>query len=240
MSFEELQIGMSTPTEIVGEVLAGEAAQTLKQIKNLVKGISSNTFDLAEALYKVKKNKWYAPKHLTFTEYIGTLDLKSSKGHYLVRIAQTMEDAGITRTEYDPVGIAKLRAICRLDLRDSEGNPKQYEGVPAVEVIKDLIQQAPAHSPEAVDETVKKLQGLMGEDARVWQNICLTVAQRKKWQEAVALAKLNIGSVGKDDDGQYKDASEGMCVEVIAASYLLDENNRPEGEHVQTTDSDQV
>ncbi len=225
---------------IVGEAIAGEAAQVLKQIKNLVKGISSNTFDLAEALLKVKKHKWYAPKNNTFQEYISTLDLKSSKGHYLVRIAQTMEDVGIPRMEYEAVGIAKLRAICRLDLQDSEGNPKQYEGKPAADVIKDLIQQAPAHSPEAVDETVKKLQGLMGEDARVWQNICLTVAQRKKWQEAVALAKLNIGSVGKDDDGQYKDASEGMCVEVIAASYLLDENNRPEGEHVQATDSDQV
>jgi hypothetical protein len=230
MSFEELQIGMSTPTEIVGEVVAGEAAQTLKQIKNLVKGISSNTFDLAVALHKVKKNRWYAPKYLTFTEYIGTLDLKSSKGHYLVRIAQTMEDVGIPRMEYEAVGIAKLRAICRLDLQDSEGNPKQYEGVPAVEVIKDLIQQAPAHSPEAVDETVKKLQGLMGEDAQVWQNISLTVAQRKKWREAVDLAKLNIGSVGKDDEGNYKDPSEGACMEVIALSYLLDPNNRPEGE----------
>jgi len=37
MSFEELQIGMNTPTEIVGEAVAGEAAQVLKQIKNLVK-----------------------------------------------------------------------------------------------------------------------------------------------------------------------------------------------------------
>src|SRR5208282_6238244 len=215
---------------IVGEAVAGEAAQVLKQVKDLVKGISSNTFDLAEALHKVRKNKWYAPKHLTFQEYIGILELKSSKAHYLVRIAQTMEDVGIPRAEYDSVGIAKLRAICRLDLIDSEGNPKQYEGKPAAEVIKDLIAQAPEHSREAVDETVKKLQGLMGEDARVWQNISLTVAQRKKWREAVDLAKLNIGSVGKDNDGNYKDASEGACMEVIAISYLLDENNRPESE----------
>jgi len=213
---------------IVGEAVAGEAAQVLKQIKALVKGISSNTFDLATALYKVKKNKWYAPKCLTFTEYIGTIDLRSSKGHYLVRIAQTMEDVGIPRTEYEPLGIAKLRAICRLDLTDENGNGKMYEGKPAVEVIKDLISQAPEYSPEAVDETVKKLQGLMGDDARVWQNVSLTVAQRKKWQEAVKLAKLNIGSVGKDEEGNYKDASEGACMEVIAASYILDPNNHPE------------
>ena len=240
MSFEELQIGMNTPTEIVGEAVAGEAAQVLKQIKNLVKGISSNTFDLATALYKVKKNKWYAPKCSTFTEYIGTIDLRSSKGHYLVRIAQTMEDVGIPRTEYEPLGIAKLRAICRLDLIDENGNGKMYEGKPAVEVIKDLIAQAPAHSPEAVDETVKKLQGLMGDNARVWENVSLTVAQRESWRKAVALAKLNIGSVGKDEDGNYKDASIGSCMEVIAMSYILDPNNSPEGEgpNVQATDSD--
>ena len=229
-----------TPIEIVGEAVAGEAAQTLNQVRALIKGLSSNTFDLADALCKVKKNKWYAPKFSTFSEYAKDLDIKLSKCYYLIRITETLETVGVPRAEYESVGVAKLRAICRLDLQDSEGNPKQYEGKPAADVIKDLIQQAPAHSPEAVDETVKKLQGLMGEDARVWQNICLTVAQRKKWQEAVALAKLNIGSVGKDDDEQYKDASEGMCVEVIAASYLLDENNRPEGEHVQATDSDQV
>jgi len=217
-----------TPIEIVGEAVAGEATQTLKLVKALIKGLSSNTFDLADALHRVKKNKWYAPKFSTFTEYIGTIDLRSSKGHYLVRIAQTMEDVGIPRTEYEPLGIAKLRAICRLDLTDENGNGKMYEGKPAVEVIKDLISQAPEYSPEAVDETVKKLQGLMGDDARVWQNVSLTVAQRKKWQEAVKLAKLNIGSVGKDEEGNYKDASEGACMEVIAASYILDPNNHPE------------
>jgi hypothetical protein len=215
---------------IVGEAVAGEAAQVLKQVKTLVKGISSNTFDLAEALHKVRKNKWYAPKHLTFQEYIGTLELKSSKAHYLVRIAQTMEDVGIPRAEYEPVGIAKLRAICRLDLIDSEGNPKQYEGKPAAEVIKDLIAQAPEHSPEAIGETVKKLQGLVGEDSIVWINFPIKLAARNEWDKAVALAQKNIGSVGQDAEGNYVDASVGRCAEVIALSYNQDPNNVPEGE----------
>jgi hypothetical protein len=230
MSFEELQIGMNTPTEIVGEAVAGEAAQVLKQIKNLVKGISSNTFDLATALYKVKKNKWYAPKCSTFTEYIGTIDLRSSKGHYLVRIAQTMEDAGIERAVFEPIGIAKLRAICRLDLTDENGNGKMYEGKPAVEVIKDLIAQAPAHSPETMGEAVKKLQGLVGEDSIVWVNFPIKLAARNEWDKAVALAQKNIGSVGQDTEGNYIDASVGRCAEVIALSYNQDPNNMPEGE----------
>ena len=56
-------------TAFVGEAVAGEAAATLKLVKSLVKGISVNTFDLAEALHKVKSHKFYAPKHNTFGEY---------------------------------------------------------------------------------------------------------------------------------------------------------------------------
>jgi hypothetical protein len=217
-----------TIVEIVGEVVAGEAAQTLKQVKALIKGLSSNTFDLAHALYKVKKNKYYAPKFLTFSEYAKDLDIRLSKCYYLIRITETMETVGLAREQYEGVGIAKLRAICRLDLTDENGHGKMYEGKPAVEVIKDLIAQAPAHSPEAVGETVKKLQGLVGEDSIVWINFPIKLAARNKWDEAISLAQKNIGSVGKDADGNYVDASVGSCAEVIAASYILDPNNSPE------------
>jgi len=219
-----------TPIELVGEAVAGEATQTLKLVKALIKGLSSNTFDLADALHRVKKNKWYTPKFSTFAEYAKNLDIKLSKCYYLVRITETLETVGVHRSEYEGVGIAKLRAICRLDLTDENGDPKVYEGKPAVEVIKDLIAQAPAHSPEAMGETVKKLQGLVGEDSIVWINFPIKLAARNKWDEAISLAQKNIGSVGKDADGNYVDASVGSCAEVIAASYILDPNNSPEGE----------
>jgi len=41
---------MTEEITLVGEAIAGEAAQTLKQIKNLVKGLSTNTIDLGELL----------------------------------------------------------------------------------------------------------------------------------------------------------------------------------------------
>ena len=220
---------------IVGEAVAGEAAAALKQVKALVKGISSNTFDLAEALHRVKKNKYYAPKYNTFAEYAKSLDVTVSKVYYLVKLAEVMEAVGVPREQYEPVGIVKLRTICRLELVDGNGEPKIYDGLPATDHIKMLV-GATSLTPEQVEEEVKKRLGLMGEDARVWQNISLTVAQRKKWLEAVGLAKLNIGSVGKDGDGNYKDAGEGSCMEVIAASYLLDPNNYPEGyQYAETT-----
>jgi len=232
MSFEELQIGMSTPTEIVGEAVAGEAAQTLKQVKSLIKGLTTNTFDLAEALYKVKANKYYAPKYNTFAEYAKDLDLKISKCYYLVKLVEVMIEVKVPRSAYENVGIAKLRAICRLKLVDADGKTKMYEGVPAEDMVKSLVCTSDQYTPLKMWERIEGLLGLMGDDARVWQNVSLTVAQRKKWQEAVELAKLNIGSVGKDEEGNYKDASEGACMEVIAVSYLLDANNRPEGEEL--------
>ena len=216
-------------TAFVGEAVAGEAAATLKLVKSLVKGISVNTFDLAEALHKVKSHKFYAPKHNTFGEYAKSLDLKTTKAYYLVKLVEVMETTGIPRTQYEPLGIAKLRLISRLDLLNAEGLPNSYNGIPATLLVKDLVEQAATLTPEMMELKVKTIQGLVGENSQVWENISMTVGQQTKWHEAVALAKMNIGSVGKDDDGQFKDAGVGACAEVIAVSYLLDPNNHPEG-----------
>src|ERR1019366_2752105 len=122
------------PVAIVGDAVAGEAAATLKQVKSLIKVLSSNTFDLAEALHRVKQNKYYSPKYLTFAEYVKDLDIKISRVYYLVKLVEVMNAVGVPREAYEPVGIAKLRSICRLDLIE-DGQPKMYEGVTAMETI---------------------------------------------------------------------------------------------------------
>src|ERR1035441_5663232 len=97
MSFNELQIGMGTPPEFVGEAVAGESAQTLALVNQLVGGISTNTFDLAEALYKVKKNKFYHPTYETFGAYAKTLAIKLTKAYYLVKMVEVMEFSQVTQ-----------------------------------------------------------------------------------------------------------------------------------------------
>jgi hypothetical protein len=216
---------------IVGETVAGEAAAALKQVKALVKGISSNTFDLAEALHKVKKNKYYAPKYNTFSEYAKSLDVTVSKVYYLVKLVEVMEAVGVPREQYEPVGIVKLRTICRLELIDGNDEPKMYDGLPATDHIKMLV-GATSLTPEQVEEEVKKRLGLMGEDAMVWVNFPIKLAARNKWDEAVTLAQKNIGSTGQDAEGNYVDASTGRCAEIIAVSYVQDPNNHPEGETI--------
>jgi hypothetical protein len=234
MSFNELQIGMSTPSEHVGETVAGEAAACLKQIKSLVKGISTNTFDLFELLYKAKKNKYYQPKFESFAEYANSLDIKTSKLYYGVKIVEVCEQCEIPRAVYEPVGLAKLRIITRVKVVD-EGKDTTFEDVPTKLLVKDMIEKANDWTPEALDLRVKEIQGLVGDNASAgWVNFPVTYAQKAAWEKAVALAMLQIGSVGKDENtGQFKDASLGSCAEVIAISYVLDPNNSPEDENLE-------
>src|ERR1035437_2568654 len=161
-------MGLMKPA-IVGEAVAGEAAQTLAEVKKLVKGLAVNTFDLFEKLHKVKKNKFYAPKFNTFGEYAKTLDLKLSKAYYGVKIVEMAEACGISREQYEPVGIAKLRLISRVEMQNPDGGPKMYmlEGIdlPAsgVEVIKGIMEKALTTPPDAIEQFVRKVNGQVGE-----------------------------------------------------------------------------
>ena len=215
---------------IVGEAVAGEAAATLADVKKLVKGLSVNTFDLAEKLHKVKSKKFYAPKHNTFGEYAKTLDLKLSKAYYLTKLVEVMTACDIPRAVYEPVGIAKLRVVSRVELTQPDGQPKMYDlgtGLPVtgVEVVQAVMKHAETQDPQELEQFVRKVNGQVGDNAPTWVNISMTEGQRAKWEEAVSLAKQHIGSISKDADGNYKDASEGYCAEVIAVNYILDPNN---------------
>lgn len=226
---------MSEIIPIVGEAVAGEAAVTLADVKKLVKGLAVNTFDLAEKLHAVKSKKFYAPKYNTFGEYAKTLDLKLSKAYYLTKLVEVMTACAISREVYEPVGIAKLRVVSRIETTTPDGGPKMYDfgtGLPVtgVEVIQSIMKHAEAQDPDELEQFVRKVNGQVGDNAPTWVNISMTEGQRAKREEAISLAKKNIGSVSKDADGNYKDASEGACEEVIAVNYLLDPNSYPEGE----------
>ena len=224
---------------IVGEAVAGEAAATLKQIKSLVKNLSTNTFDLFELLYKAKSNKYYQPKYDTFADYAKSLDIKTSKLYYGVKLIEVMSQCGIDRAVFEPVGLTKLRIITRVKVIDDEGKDTTFEGVPTKLLVKDMIEKASTWQPEALDLRVKEIQGLVGDNASAgWINFPVTYAQKAAWEKAVSLAMLGIGSFGKDENtGQYKDASLGACAEVIAVSFVQDPNNSPEGEYTPELDS---
>jgi hypothetical protein len=205
---------------IVGEAIAGQSKQILSQIDALIAGVNTSTFDLAELLHKVKKNALYAPENESFGEYAKGLDLKVSKSYYLVRIVEAMDFAGIPRSIYEPVGLAKLRVISRMKF----DGPNAVEN--PVEKLQALVETAPTLSLEELGQQIAQAQGLTGDDAMVWINITLKKAARDEVvKPALDLAKKNIGSVGKDEDGMSKDASDGAALEAVCADFLSDPNN---------------
>lgn len=212
--------GLMAPPAIVGEVIAGEAAKVKKQINEIIAGVNKSTFTLAELLHKVKSHQYYAKWNFeTFGQYAKSLDLKSTKSYYLVRIIENMMIAGVPKEVYEPVGIAKLRVIAKL-------NPtEKFEDKPMVKYIKSLTETAKDVDIKTLKEAVAHLQGQTGEEERVWLNVSVSKSQRKVIEGALELARKNLGTVGQESDGTAKDSSDGRCLEIIAAAFNADAEN---------------
>jgi hypothetical protein len=212
---------LNTVPAVVGEAVAGQATKVLAQIYDIIKDTNKHTFDLGELLYEAKKNKYFLKLGFdTFGDYGKSLDLKITKLYYLAKIAETMEGAGVSRVEYEPVGTAKLRLIAKINLFDKEGNAVMYGDLTMAECVKGLVEKAKDLSLEEVQQVVEKLRGKTGDDAIVWLNIGVTKAAREIVRQAIELMKLNIGTVAQDEDGKHVDASDGRAIELICADYL--------------------
>jgi hypothetical protein len=208
---------------IVGEVEAGEAAKVRKQLNQLIKNLNASTFDLMDVLFTIKSKGFFGPKFNTFSEFVKDLDgLKLSKAYYLTRIRETMNAAEIPREVYEPIGLSKLRAIARLDPKENY----VVDGISTsgVEVIKKLIELKDVPL-EDLKTLINEVQGLTGEDSMVWLNISLKHSAREVVKKAISVAKKNIGSVSKNDEGVSQDASDGSALEVVALDFLSDPAN---------------
>ena len=214
-------LGVFTPPAIVGEVEAGKAAKTLKAVKALISGLSTSTFDLMDALYEVKTAKYYMPQFNTYTEYAQSLDLKPAKSWYLVSIKDHMLVAGIDRSTYEPIGMAKLRVISSIEMRDGDGAI-----IPsAVETVKTLISCADINSLGDVKNAVEVAKGNVGEDAWEWLNIKIKKAAKTIVRKMLDGVKLQMGSSGKDAEGNSKDPSDGAALEMVGMDWAADPNN---------------
>jgi hypothetical protein len=152
---------------VIGEVEAGRAAKVRREINKLIKGVNTNTFDLAELLHEAKANHYYSPEFESFSKYAKSLDIKYTKSYYLVKIVELMKGIQLGRSVYEPVGLGKLRVISKLSL---EG---EFKGVPMPQVIKDLTEKAHQMSLEDVTYEVDTILGLTEDESMVWMNIHL-------------------------------------------------------------------
>ena len=172
----------------------------------------------------------------TFIEYAVSLGLKKRKAEYLERIARIMDGAGIPRTEYEPIGIAKLRAITRLHPLTKEGavnmytNPVTQESHPMAEYIVGITEQALAgRDIKDIEKDVRVLLGEVGENAMVWRNFRLPrVVDENTIAPALEKAAINIGTVATDENGVAKEVQDWRKLEVLAVEYLHDTTTDPE------------
>jgi len=212
--------------ELIGEAVAGEAAKTRKQLEGLIDTLNKSTFDIAELLHKVKRNKFYQPDFETFTEYYQSLNLKASKAQYLEHIADVMEQVGVDRNTYEPLGTGKLREIASLNPNDTWTNPKTNEEVPMKDVIKELVEQGDKIKYPDLKRHVKTLKGFIGEnDIENMTFGWIRTVMEEVIKPAIELVRRNLGSVGRDEEGNAIDASPSKCVEVMAVEYLNTQGN---------------
>jgi hypothetical protein len=213
------------PQEIVGESEAGERAeQVRRRINKLIKAVNTNTFDLAEYLHEAKKKNYYSKWGFeNFSAYAKSLNMKYVRAYYLVDIVETMRTAGVSRAEYEQVGVSKLRLIAKLDPE------AEYKGTPVVMLIRELTLKAANMSQEEVQAEVEKIQGKVGDDSMVWMNMHIKkIARENVCKPAIGLIRKAIGSVGVDEDGNAIDASDGACFEMMCANTLTDPNFNPD------------
>jgi hypothetical protein len=208
-----------TNTVLVGEAVAGQAAQTRKRLEDLVTSTNRAAFDIGELAYQVKRGGDYAG-HTTFADYAKTLDIKPQRLRYLSRIAEVFETVGIPRTRYESLGLAKCRAITSLNPSETWLNPQTGTQTPVSAFITEFVEHGSEMTLEKVQEHVRTLKGLTGENDIVWVNMPFIRSVVENILNPTAeLTRRNIGSVAKDDEGISQDASMSRCVEVWAVDY---------------------
>lgn len=223
-----------TPLAVIeGEVQAGQGAKVCKQLKALINTVNVSTYDIMDLLHEVKTNKFYHPKYESFKEFAETLDMKASKSFYLVRIKERMLLAGIEREMYEKVDISKLREIAVLEPTDEAGVTSKI----VLDQIKLLVMMGANKSLIEIKEKVAEFQGNVGEEAWDFMTLKLKKSQKAVIRQALELVKAQIGSVGKDADGNSKDASDGSALEKMALDYLSDPNNAPDVEQMGGTEN---
>jgi len=215
---------MSDEQAIVGEVEAGRAAKIKREINRLIKGVSSSSFDLADLLYEVKSKNFHSEWGFTsFSKYLKSLaelGMKYSKCYYLYRVTENGADSGLTRAEYEPIGLTKLRIITQLK---SAG---EFNGVPMSMVIRELTLKAATMTPEEVQFEVDTIKGLTDDESMVWINFKVKkLARENVIKPAIALMKKQCPeSQLVDEDGSVTEMSDGAALEMMAANLMADPN----------------
>jgi hypothetical protein len=219
---------------IIGEAVAGQQAARANAVRKalsvLSEDIRASTFDMSILLYEVSANNYAAGwGFASVSEYAAKeLGLKERKSQYLIRLVRVCNAVGVKRSDYEPVGVSKLREITSLDPYTSYFNPDIKQNESMSDHIVDLLSRAEDMTYDQVKQAVSVLKGEVGENARVWvpsfwvtkscmENVILPARE---------LVRKRLGSAPvKDEAGNAIEYSDGVAEELIHAEFLADLSN---------------
>jgi hypothetical protein len=232
------------PPAIHGEVVAGRATKVRKALMDLSADVKASTFDMAELLFEAQEHNYPAEWGYASTLEYGAkeLGLKERKVQYLTHIVKVCRTVGLTRKQYEPAGISKLREITTLDPNGTCWNQTTHANEELDDHIVRLILD---HDKMTVDQTkmeVARLKGQIGKDRRVVRSYATDITT---WTNvisaAIGKARNFLGSKGRDDEGNAKEYSEGECYECICAAFNADPNyDEDPGEKPDVTEAPQA
>src|SRR5271170_2673205 len=128
------------PTSIVGEAVAGQGKKLCKQAEGIINSLETNQYDLGEILMNIQDNQSYIQRGFnTYAEYMKTTKLKVTKSRYLPQIARVMKTIGVERSQYENIGISKLRIIASLNPTDTFKHPQTGEEASMYNYIVEIV-----------------------------------------------------------------------------------------------------
>lgn len=225
------------PPAIIGEAVAGQQAQRANAVRKALSFLSDDikacTFDMAILLYEASANDyaqtWGFNNVIEYGEK--ELGLKERKVQYLIRIVRVCNAIGLSRKQYEPAGVSKLREITTLNFGGNYHDPVTHEVTSMVPKIANLILKAPGMTYQQVEREVAMLKGETGENARVWvpsfwvtescmENVILGARE---------LVRKRLGSSPiKDEAGNAVEYSDSVAEEIIHAAFIADPENYTE------------
>lgn len=212
---------------IVGEAVAGRSATVRKQLLRMVSNMAVSTFDFIELIAEAQENNYASSWGFSSTVDYGTkeLGLKKRKIQYLARIGKVCKEVGLTRSQFEPAGVSKLREITTLDPEGTFWNKDAHVSEPLDDHIVRLILDSDKMNVEQVEVEVARLKGQVGQDRRVLRSYSTDAAT---WTNvisaAIEKARKYLGSKGRDGEGNAVEYSEGACYECICAAFNADPN----------------
>ena len=224
---------------IIGEREAGRSTQVRKKLMMIVGDISENTFDLAELLVEAEDGnlpqQWGYDNIYDYGET--ELGLKERKIQYLTRIIKVCKAVGISRNNFEPAGVSKLREITRLNPEGSFFNTETKEPEALNEHIVRLITDAEKYTGKQLLEEVRRLTGQIGGNRPVTKMMSWTEdTYNNVILPAQELARRRLGSAKRDENGNAVEYTDSVVEEMIHAEFLADPNNQPEPYQVVTED----